>query len=86
MVDDIAANFGVVGAKSVQEDIHDWNGDWDILYPFSAVRLSSVIVLFLENLELVCPTRMMQFKSPYKIPFGIWQTSTHRLEEVQHQH
>jgi hypothetical protein len=37
LVDDIAANFGVVGAQSVQEDMHDWNGDWDILYPFSAV-------------------------------------------------
>ncbi len=37
LVDDIAANFGVVGAQSVQEDVHDWNADWDILYPFSAV-------------------------------------------------
>lgn len=37
LVDDIAAGFGVVGAQSVQEDMHDWNGDWDILYPFSAV-------------------------------------------------
>jgi hypothetical protein len=37
LVDDIAANFGVVGTQAVQEDMHDWNGDWDILYPFSAV-------------------------------------------------
>lgn len=36
LVHDIAANFGVVGAPAVQEDMHDWNGDWDILYPFSA--------------------------------------------------
>ncbi|KAI0262019.1 hypothetical protein BGY98DRAFT_1192657 [Russula aff. rugulosa BPL654] len=36
LVDNIAADFGVVGAQSVQEDMHDWNGDWDILYPFSA--------------------------------------------------
>jgi hypothetical protein len=37
LVDDIAADFGMVGVQSVQEDMHDWNGDWDILYPFSAV-------------------------------------------------
>ncbi len=37
LVHDIAANFGVVGTQAVQEDMHDWNGDWDILYPFSAV-------------------------------------------------
>ncbi|KAH8993018.1 hypothetical protein EDB92DRAFT_1986255 [Lactarius akahatsu] len=36
LVHDIAANFGVVGTQAVQEDMHDWNGDWDILYPFSA--------------------------------------------------
>ncbi|KAI9448865.1 hypothetical protein BJY52DRAFT_1206477 [Lactarius psammicola] len=36
LVQDIAANFGVVGTQAVQEDMHDWNGDWDILYPFSA--------------------------------------------------
>jgi hypothetical protein len=37
LVHDIAANFGVAGTQAVQEDMHDWNGDWDILYPFSAV-------------------------------------------------
>jgi hypothetical protein len=37
LVNDIAANFGVAGTQAVQEDMHDWNGDWDILYPFSAV-------------------------------------------------
>ena len=37
LVDDIAADFAEVGAQSVQEDMHDWNGDWDVLYPFSAV-------------------------------------------------
>lgn len=36
LVQDIAANFGVAGTQAVQEDMHDWNGDWDILYPFSA--------------------------------------------------
>ena len=37
LVNDIAGNFGVVGTQAVLEDMHDWNGDWDILYPFSAV-------------------------------------------------
>jgi hypothetical protein len=37
LVDDVATNFGVVGAQGVLEDMHDQNGDWDILYPFSAV-------------------------------------------------
>ncbi|KAH9989914.1 hypothetical protein BJV74DRAFT_922202 [Russula compacta] len=37
LVNDIAANFGVFGTQAVQEDMHDWNGDWDILYPFSSV-------------------------------------------------
>ena len=37
LVQDIAANFGVAGTQAAQEDMHDWNGDWDILYPFSAV-------------------------------------------------
>ncbi|KAI9452658.1 hypothetical protein BJY52DRAFT_900933, partial [Lactarius psammicola] len=36
LVQNIVANFGVVGTQAVQEDMHDWNGDWDILYPFSA--------------------------------------------------
>ncbi|KAH9021484.1 hypothetical protein EDB84DRAFT_1512163 [Lactarius hengduanensis] len=39
LVHDIAANFGVVGTQAVQEDMHDWNGDWDILYPFSALPI-----------------------------------------------
>jgi hypothetical protein len=46
LVDDIAANFGVVGTQAIQEDMHDWNGDWDILYPFSAV--SKILFLFIE--------------------------------------
>ena len=54
---------GVVSVQSVQEDMHDWNTDWDILYLFSAV--SSVIFLFLENSKLACPMRLMQFMSPY---------------------
>jgi hypothetical protein len=37
LVNDVAANFGVVDAQGVLEDMHDRNGDWDILYPFSAV-------------------------------------------------
>lgn len=82
LVDDIAANFGVVGAQSVQEDMHDWNGDWDILYPFSAVSkiltscrrdLEVLLTLFFptESMHCVpctCPT---QFMSPYKIPLPI---------------
>jgi len=33
MVDDIAANFGVVGARSVQGDMHD-GMEIGYLYPF----------------------------------------------------
>jgi hypothetical protein len=83
LVDGIAANFGVVGAQSVQEDMHDWNGDWDILYPFSAVskifasyrrNLEVLLTLFFHTkskkivLRAVHPT---QFMSPYKIPLPI---------------
>ena len=63
---------GVVSVQSVQEDMHDWNTDWDILYLFSAV--SSVIFLFLENSKLACPMHLMQFMS---------HTVPHRLEEVR---
>ena len=38
LVRDIAEEFGAPGAVAVQEEMHDWNGDWDVLYPFSAVR------------------------------------------------
>jgi hypothetical protein len=31
VVDDIAANFGLVSAQSVQEDMHNWSGDWDAM-------------------------------------------------------
>ncbi|THH08417.1 hypothetical protein EW146_g8997 [Bondarzewia mesenterica] len=36
LVNEIAAEFGGVGVAAVQEEMNDWNGDWDILYPFSA--------------------------------------------------
>jgi hypothetical protein len=45
LVENIAADFGVVGAQSVQEDMHDWNGDWDILYPFSAVSKIALLLI-----------------------------------------
>ena len=71
----MAADFGVVGAQSIQEDMHDWNGDWDILYPFSAVSkiLSSKpkgFAYFTLSccVPCTCPT---QFMSPYKIPLPI---------------
>jgi len=49
LVDDIAANFGVVGTQAVQEDMHDWNGDWDNLYPFSAFMSPYKIPLPIES-------------------------------------
>jgi len=48
LVDDVATNFGVVGARAAQEDMHDWNGDWDILYPFSAFMSPYKIPLPIE--------------------------------------
>lgn len=36
LVEGITAEFGAVSSKAVQEKMDDWNGDWDILYPFSA--------------------------------------------------
>ncbi|KAI0311021.1 hypothetical protein OF83DRAFT_1152851 [Amylostereum chailletii] len=36
LVHDIAAQVGVAGTYAVQEEMDDWNGDWDVLYPFSA--------------------------------------------------
>jgi hypothetical protein len=68
LVDDIAANFGVVGAQSVLEDMGHWNGDRDILYPFSAV---SQVLFFSSSKFGACPTRLMQFMSSYKIPLPI---------------
>jgi len=31
LVNDIAVKFGVVGVQSVQEDMHNWSGDWDAM-------------------------------------------------------
>ncbi|KAI0057402.1 hypothetical protein BV25DRAFT_1812524 [Artomyces pyxidatus] len=36
LVFDIAEQFGVPGTTAEPESMHDWNGDWDILYPFSS--------------------------------------------------
>ncbi|KAI0032979.1 hypothetical protein K488DRAFT_48677 [Vararia minispora EC-137] len=36
LVEDIAAHFGVAGVGAAPEDMNDYNGDWDVLYPFSA--------------------------------------------------
>jgi len=49
LVNDIAANFGVVGTQAVLEDMHDWNGDWDILYPFSSFMSPYKIPLPIES-------------------------------------
>ena len=51
LVNDIVANFvhGVIGTQAVLEDMHDWNGDWGILYPFSAagdIRLGGYHFLY----------------------------------------
>ncbi|KAI0262359.1 hypothetical protein BC834DRAFT_925273 [Gloeopeniophorella convolvens] len=48
LVDDIAANFGIVGTQAVLEDMHDWNGDWDVIYPFSAFMSPYKIPLPIE--------------------------------------
>ncbi|KAI0297822.1 hypothetical protein B0F90DRAFT_1811013 [Multifurca ochricompacta] len=48
LVDNIAANFGVVGTQAIQEDMHDWNGDWDIIYPFSSFMSPYKIPLPIE--------------------------------------
>jgi len=49
LVNDIAADFGVVGTQAVEEDMHDWNGDWDILYPFSSFMSPYKIPLPIES-------------------------------------
>ena len=66
LVHDIAANFGVAGTQAVQEDMHDWNGDWDILYPFSAVSTRPFLSRIFHT-ELF----LYQFVSAYKLPLPI---------------
>ena len=80
MVDDIAANFGKVGAQSVQEDMHDWNGDWDILYPFSAV--SKIFASYRRNLEVLLtfyfPTESIACRAPNSVHVTIQDTTSDR--------
>jgi len=49
LVNDIATSFSVVGTQAIREDMHDWNGDWDILYPFSAFMSPYKIPLPIES-------------------------------------
>ncbi|KAI9455042.1 hypothetical protein F5148DRAFT_409217 [Russula earlei] len=49
LANDIAADFGTVGRQVVHEVMHDWNGDWDIIYPFSAFMSSYKIPLPIES-------------------------------------
>ena len=36
---DIGSTFGAADGVAVLEEMNDYNGDWDTLYPFSAVSL-----------------------------------------------
>lgn len=35
---EIAAKFGTADVVPESITMNDWNSDWDVLYPFSAVR------------------------------------------------
>lgn len=37
---DIGARFGV-GIAPERVDMHEWNADWDVIYPFSGVSCNS---------------------------------------------
>lgn len=48
--------------------MHAYNGDWDVIYPFSAVRISSVLLLTCSHVSL-------QFLSPYEIALDPYVSS-----------
>lgn len=37
LVDQLSGQFGVAGMSAENVEVSDWNSEWDILYPFSAV-------------------------------------------------
>jgi len=56
LVDAMASQFGLAGTSAMLEDMNDHNGDWDVVYPFSAVRFTSLsrpIPLLTKALVLV---------------------------------
>jgi hypothetical protein len=72
LVADIARTFGVneesedVALVPVQMD--GYNSDWDILYPFSAVRPFLFPLLSISVFLIECTS---QFLTPYKIPLAV---------------
>ncbi|KAI0046019.1 hypothetical protein FA95DRAFT_1680074 [Auriscalpium vulgare] len=48
LVYQISEQFGVPGTTAEAEEMNDWNGDWDILYPFSSFMSPYKIPLPIE--------------------------------------
>jgi hypothetical protein len=37
LVEELSGQFSLAGVSAEKAEVNDWNSEWDILYPFSAV-------------------------------------------------
>ncbi len=54
LVNEMAAFVGGSASEAVADDMHEYNADWDVFYPFSAVGLISWISITRLVLTVVC--------------------------------
>jgi hypothetical protein len=66
--------------------MHEHNGDWDVLYPFSAVRLPALNIQRPDHLQFLTPYKIpLMLKAEYKSPFAAQSSNPFRIDVVSEQ-